>query len=65
MRAQIKFAYKYELFRTNTLILQASDDVFVHNRAQDVFAQKAPNCRILEVPDSYHEVLLAQFIVCA
>mmetsp|Transcript_22059 Transcript_22059/g.37350 ORF Transcript_22059/g.37350 Transcript_22059/m.37350 type:complete len:390 (+) Transcript_22059:136-1305(+) len=58
MRAQIKFAYKYELFRTNTLILQASDDIFVHNRAQDMFAQKAPNCRILEVPESYHDVLL-------
>ena len=63
MKAQIKFAYKYELFRTNTIILQASDDIFVHNRAQDVFAQKAPNCRILEVPDSYHEVNCVAVIV--
>ena len=45
IRAQNKFSRYYELFRTNTLILQASDDVFVYNRAMSIFATIAPASR--------------------
>eukprot|EP00602_Paraphysomonas_sp_CaronLab_P010596 CAMPEP_0185035568 /NCGR_PEP_ID=MMETSP1103-20130426/27186_1 /TAXON_ID=36769 /ORGANISM="Paraphysomonas bandaiensis, Strain Caron Lab Isolate" /LENGTH=386 /DNA_ID=CAMNT_0027572707 /DNA_START=59 /DNA_END=1219 /DNA_ORIENTATION=- len=58
IRAQNKFARIYELFRTNTIILQATDDIFVYNRAMSVFSQTAPATRIFTVPNSYHEVLL-------
>lgn len=45
LRAQYKFSHRYELFRANTLILMAQDDVFVYNRAIHFFAGKAPSCR--------------------
>ena len=47
IRAQNKFSRIYELFRTNTLILQANDDVFVYNRAISLFARKAPSIRFV------------------
>jgi lysophospholipase len=47
IRAQNKFSRIYELFRTNTLILQASDDIFVYNRAMNLFARKAPSVRFV------------------
>lgn len=29
----------------------------VHNRAMQMFAKKAPNCRLFEIPEAYHELL--------
>ena len=45
LRAQVLLARNYELVRTNCLILQAEDDIFVHNRAMSMFIAKAPASR--------------------
>eukprot|EP01041_Mallomonas_annulata_P002485 gene2485-4837_t len=58
LKAQIQFARCYELVRTNCLILQAEEDVFVYNRAMNMFAKKAPACRMFIAPGAYHEIFI-------
>ena len=57
IRAQKKFAYRYKLVRTNTLILAAENDRFVHNRAIAMFLKEAPNAQMFFAPGSLHELL--------
>jgi len=57
IRAQKKFATRYEFVRTNTLVLSAERDLLVYNRALQAFVSKAPASRLLEVPGAYHELL--------
>jgi len=57
LRAQKKFATRFEFVRTNTLILAAENDVFVYNRAMAMFLQKAPCCKMFFAPDAFHELL--------
>ena len=57
IRAQKKFAYRYKLVRTNTLVLAAENDRMVHNRAMAIFLKEAPNAQMFFVPDSLHEIL--------
>jgi lysophospholipase len=58
LRAQKKFATRFQFVQTNTLVLQAEHDVFVYNRAMAMFVQKAPNSRMFCVPEAYHELLM-------
>ncbi len=53
LRAQYKFALKYQIYKPNTLILMASDDVFVYNRAISYFANKAQACRLIKYTSNY------------
>ena len=46
IRAQKKFSYRYKLVRTNTLIMAAENDRFVHNRAMAMFLKQAPNAQM-------------------
>jgi len=58
--AQEAFAKMYSSVRAKCLIFKVandSDDVFVHGRAMDLFAQAVPSCKIFEV-EGKHEVLL-------
>ena len=57
IRAQKKFAYRYKLVRTNTLILAAENDRFVHNRAMAMFLKQAPNAQMFFAPNALHELL--------
>lgn len=57
IRAQKKFAYRYKLVRTNTLVLAAENDRFVHNRAMAMFLKQAPNAQMFFAPESLHELL--------
>jgi len=59
--AQEAFAKVYSSVRANCLIFKAEDagsDVFVHNRAIDMFAATAPAVKLFDVPGAKHEVLL-------
>ena len=56
IRAQKKFAEKYKLVQTNTLILCAEHDRFVHNRAMAFFLQKVPSCKMFFAPKACHEL---------
>ena len=58
LRAQKKFAVRFQFVQTNTLIISAEHDCFVYNRAMQMFVQKAPNSLLLHVPNSYHETLM-------
>lgn len=58
LRAQKKFATRFQFVQTNTLIIQAENDIFVYNRAMAMFAQKAPNSLMFVAPESYHESLM-------
>jgi lysophospholipase len=42
--------------RIPVLILQASSDDFVRPSGQRQFCQKAQACRLLEIPETYHEI---------
>lgn len=57
IRAQKKFSYRYKLVRTNTLIMAAENDRFVHNRAMAMFLKQAPNVQMFFAPDSFHDLL--------
>lgn len=35
----------------------AGRDYMVHNRAMQMFAKKAPNCKLFIIPEAYHELL--------
>lgn len=48
---------RYAFVKTNTLILSAERDCFVYNRAMAMFAAAAPSCKLMKIPDSYHEIL--------
>lgn len=58
MNAQEQFARRYGLVRSNVLILQAAEDVFVYNRAMTIFAKTARSCRVFHMPGAYHEIFL-------
>jgi lysophospholipase len=57
IRGQKAFHQMFRRVRTNTLIISASDDRFVHNRAMRTFVKDAPNARLLHAPDACHELL--------
>lgn len=57
IRAQKRFATRYQFVKTNTLILSAEHDYLVYNRAMAMFIHKAPNARLFTIPGSYHEIL--------
>ena len=57
LRAQKKFATRFQFVQTNCLVVQAEHDIFVYNRAMAMFVQKAPNSLMFFVPDAYHETL--------
>lgn len=57
IRAQKKFSYRYKLVRTNTLIMAAENDRFVHNRAMAMFLKQAPNAQMFFAPDAAHDLL--------
>jgi hypothetical protein len=58
LRAQKKFATRFQFVQTNCLIIQAEHDIFVYNRAMAMFVQKAPNSLMYFVPEAYHETLM-------
>eukprot|EP01035_Chromulina_nebulosa_P039363 gene39363-53219_t len=58
IRAQKKFATRYEFVRTNTLVLSAEHDYLVYNRAMYAFVRKAPFSRLMTVPGAFHELLV-------
>lgn len=58
LRAQIEFSKHYELVRTNCLLIQAENDVFVYNRAMAIFFKKAPNARMFVMPGAFHELFI-------
>lgn len=45
LRAQKKFAHRYNLVRSPTLIFMAEKDVFVYNRAVKIFGLNCPSSR--------------------
>ena len=55
--AQKKFSLRYEFVKTNTLILAAENDRFVHNRAMKIFLRKAGCAKMFVVPAACHELL--------
>lgn len=57
IKGQKKFHTMFRRVRTNTLIIGASDDRFVHNRALKKFVKDAPNALLLHAPDACHELL--------
>ncbi len=59
--AQHSFAPFYTSIRTPCLIfktLEASMDMFIHNKAIEEFAMRARSCRVFEVDSTRHELLL-------
>lgn len=65
IRAQKKFSRFYEFIGTNTLIIaaDADKDLFVFNRAMQIFVNKAPRVSMFVAPNSYHEVLFENEII--
>ena len=63
LRAQKKFATRFQFVQANTLIIQAEHDVFVNNRAMNMFVQKAPNSLMFFVPGAYHETLFEKLAI--
>lgn len=57
LELQIEFSRLYSLVRTNCLILNATKDYLVYNRAMEDFTDAAAHTRLATVPDSYHELL--------
>jgi lysophospholipase len=57
LELQIEFSKQYGMVRTNCLILNATKDYFVYNRAMEAFADTAVSTRLATVPDSYHDLL--------
>jgi len=56
IEAQKTFSRRYNLVATNTLILSAENDHFVHNRAMAMYVEKNKNCQMFCAPDSCHEL---------
>lgn len=56
LKAQNRFESRYKFVFTNTLVILAEKDYFVYNRAVSIFAQRAPACKVLFAPSSFHEV---------
>jgi len=59
--AQEAFAAIYASMHTPCIIFKTIDeqmDLFVHNRAIEEFAMRARSCRVFEVENSKHEILL-------
>jgi lysophospholipase len=46
-----------ETIRTRILIFSADKDRVVCNKAQDLLCKRLPNCRLIKVSDSRHEIL--------
>lgn len=57
IRAQRKFAHRYEFVRTSTLIVCAEHDYFVYNRAMQEFLKKARSSRLFFCEGAYHDIL--------
>jgi lysophospholipase len=49
--------------RAPILLLQAGDDRYVVNAAQDEFCRAAPSCRLLRFPEGKHELLMEADVV--
>jgi len=56
LETQMKFEDRYAFVNTNTLVICADHDYFVHNRAISIFALRANNCKVFFAPNSYHEL---------
>jgi hypothetical protein len=63
VRAQRRFAKYYEAIKTNTLIVAAENDLFVHNRAMAMFVHKAQHSQMFLAPDSMHNLLFENDMV--
>ena len=57
LTAQIDFSRLYPLVRTNCLIMNATKDFYVYNRAMESFANHAENVQLVTLPDTFHELL--------
>lgn len=61
IRAQKTFHTMFRRVRTNTLVINAENDRFVHNRAIREFVKKAPNAVLLQAPaPACHELFFEE-----
>jgi lysophospholipase len=57
IRAQRKFALRYDFVRTNTLIVAAGRDRFVYLRAMQMFQRKTTASRLMLSEEAHHDIL--------